>query len=150
MKKPLVMNRNLKYLMIVVLLTLSFAGYQYFKHAGLKAYRYVGRSKTALDSLADGRYSGTFSPFNVIALARVNFQVTNGKVNDFTISRLVVTPWNKVKPALQDSVRRKKNLQFDSVTGATRSSFFVKAAVHNAFDDGEKKKRSPAGEHSSP
>ncbi|HKL37706.1 MAG TPA: FMN-binding protein [Bacteroidales bacterium] len=135
------MNRTLKYLMIVVVLTLLFSGYQYFKHAGLKAYHYVSRSEVALDSLDDGHYYGSFSPFDVIPLAQVTFQVSNGKVNEFKISRLVVTPWNKVKPALQDSVRSKKNLQFDSVTGATRSSFFVKAAVHNACNSDEKKEK---------
>jgi uncharacterized protein with FMN-binding domain len=134
------MNRKLKYLTVVIVITFAFLGYQYFKHAGLKAYHYVGQSQTALDSLSDGQYHGSFSPFDMISLARVSFHIRDGKVNDFKISRLIVSPWNKVKPALQDSIRRKKELQFDSITGATRSSFFVKAAVHDACKNGQKKK----------
>ena len=127
------MNRNLKYLLILLSVTLLFAGYLYFKHAGIKAYRYVGASKVELDSLPNGSYNGTFRPFNLLSLAKVQFRVDKGQVKDFSIPRLLVSPWNQVKPSITDSVRIKQSLEFDAITGATRSSYFIKAAFHDAY-----------------
>jgi len=127
------MKRKLKYLLILIGVTMLFAGYQYFKHAGLQAYQYVGKSQVKLDSLPNGKYSGSFRPFDLISLAKVKFRVDQGKVKDFTIPRLVVSPWNQIKPSITDSVRIKQSVHFDAITGATRSSYFVKAALHDAL-----------------
>ena len=116
------MKRNIRYLFILLTIILIFGGYQYFKHAGLRAYRYVGQSEVQLDSLANGRYHGVFSPFKVIHLARVKFSIEEGKVTDFTIPRLLVSPWNKVKPAIEDTVQTKRSFHFDAITGATETS----------------------------
>ena len=126
------MKRKIKYLMILLGVTVLFGGYQYYKHAGLRAYTYVRQSEAKIDSLADGQYQGAYSPFNILSLARVEFKVENGKIQDFNIPRLIATPWNSVKPLIQDTVRTKQSLRFDAVSGATRSSFFVKAAMHSA------------------
>ncbi len=128
------MKRNLKYLLILLGVTLFFLGYQYFKHAGLKAYQYVGKSEVARDSLPDGQYSGAFSPFNLLPLAKVHFQVENGKVKDFAIPRLMVSPWNRIRPSVTDSIRKNQSVHFDAITGATRSSYFIKAAVKKACE----------------
>lgn len=126
------MKRKIKYLLILLVVTFAFLGYEYFKHAGTKAYYYVNNTEVSLDSLADGSYIGTFSPLNIIPVAKVQFNIENGKVEEFTISRLIVSPWNKVKPAIQKKVRETQSVRFDAISGATRSSFFVKAAVHQA------------------
>lgn len=126
------MNRKFKYLLILLSVTLLFAGYQYFKQAGIQAYRYVGTSKVTLDKLPNGSYSGTFQPFNLISLAKVKFRIDGGKVKDFSIPRLVVSPWNQVKSPITDSVEVNQSVHFDAISGATRSSYFVKAALHNA------------------
>lgn len=128
------MNRNLKYLLILLGVSFLFLGYQYFKHAGLKAYRYVGKSKVAADTLPDGQYSGSFRPFNLLSLAKVHFQVENGKVKEFAIPRLMVSPWNRIKPSVTDSVMKNQSVHFDAITGATRSSYFIKAAVKKACE----------------
>ncbi len=129
------MNRNLKYLLILLGVTFLFLGYQYFKQAGLQAYRYVGQSRVELDSLADGTYQGSFQPFDMLTLARVQFKVKNGKVQQIAIPRLTVSPWNSIKSTITDSIRTRQSVKFDAITGATRSSFFVKAALHDACSE---------------
>jgi len=126
------MNRDLKYLLILLAVAAFFLGFQYFKHAGIRAYQHVRRSSLSLDSLPNGRYSGSFRPFNLLPLAKVSFRVDGGQVKDFSIPRLVDAPWNQVKHSITDTIRTKQSVHFDAITGATRSSYFVKAAVHDA------------------
>lgn len=140
------MKRNLKYLMILLIVALFFGGYQYFKHSGLQAYRHVSRSEVKLDSLPNGKYEGSYKPFNVMTLARVQFRVKEGKVRDFSIPRLIVSPWNTIKPAITDSIKNKQSLRFDAISGATRSSYFIKAALHNAGSLAEDPTKNPTND----
>jgi uncharacterized protein with FMN-binding domain len=126
------MKRNLKYLVITLLLFLGFGGYQFYKHAGLKAYKFVGKNKIPIDSLSDGKYEGSFTSLHIIPLAKVKYEINKGELEDFSILFLMQTPFSKVKDSIQDSVYKSNSLKFDAVTGATRTSYFVKAAIHKA------------------
>ena len=94
----------------------------------------MNNSKKEVDSLPDGTYKGSFKPFNLIKLATVEFTIKERKIKRFEISRLFLTPWKEVRPSIQDSIKKNSSLKFNAVSGATRSSFYVKAAILNATD----------------
>jgi uncharacterized protein with FMN-binding domain len=135
------MNRNLKYLLIIIALTASFAGYKFIKFAGFKAYQEVKQNSVKMETLANGSYTGKFNVFNNIPLASVQFKIEEGNINDFSISYLLSSPFKDVKSSVKDSVRKSQSVHFDAVSGATRSSFYVKAAILNAILENNKDER---------
>mgnify|MGYP006298354235 CR=1 FL=1 len=130
------MNRNLKYLLITLLVIIAFGFYQTVKYAGSKAYSYVSNSNISIDSIPDGNYRGSFHLTKYISLAKIKFIIKDGKLDTLTIPHLLTTPFLNYKNEIRDSIIHEKNLQFDAVSGATRTSFYIKAAIHNAVISG--------------
>ena len=126
------MNRNLKYLLLTILIVFLFAGYQLIKQSGIKAYKYVN-NRTMDYSISDGQYNGSFNLWDNLVLAKVEFGISNGNIDTFAIPYLIDSPFKNVKKSVQDSIYKDSTLQFDAVSGATRSSFFVKAAILEAI-----------------
>jgi uncharacterized protein with FMN-binding domain len=127
------MSRNLKYLLLTLVVILTFSGYKLIQHSGIQAYKYVENSSVTLDSVEDGKYNGKFTALEYFPLAEVEIHISQGKIKDITIPYLIATPFKGVKLSVSDSIKKTESIQFDAVTGATRSSYFVKAAIHNAI-----------------
>jgi len=125
-------KRDRNYLIIFLLIILIFAGYLFIKQSNVKAYKYVKQNTYPQDMLPEGIYSGTFNAYN-IEFAKVEFLIHNGEINSFKIPKVIHAPWTKVRSAVMDSIQKKNTLNFDAVTGATGSSFYIKAAIHKAI-----------------
>ena len=133
------MHRNLKYLLITLLVVLIFTGYELIKYSGIEAYKTVKNKPISLENTDDGLYKGSFTTLNFFLFAEVEFQVNQGKIKKITIPYLIATPFKGVKKSITDSIKQSESIHFDAVSGATRSSFFVKAAMYKALSPESKK-----------
>lgn len=125
-------KRDRNYLIVFLAVVLMFIGYLIIKETKVKAYQYVKQSTSLQDTLPEGNYSGSFKVYNV-EFAKVEFLIKNGKINNFKIPRVISVPWRKIRASVKDSVEKKNSLHFDAVTGATGSSLYIKAAIHEAI-----------------
>ncbi len=128
------MNRNFKYLLVTLLVILAFFGYKLIQYSGIQAYKYVKSNSIELESIEDGNYTGKFTTLKFFPLAEVNIHISHGKVKDVSIPYLIATPFKGVKNSVKDSIKKSQSPRFDAVSGATRSSYFVKAAIHKAIN----------------
>jgi uncharacterized protein with FMN-binding domain len=125
-------KRDRNYLIVFLAVILIFIGYLFIKKSGVKAYQIIQKHSYTQSSLNKGKYNGTFQAYN-INFAEVNFTISNGKVRTFEIPTLIQAPWINAKPSIIDSITTKNSLEFDAISGATGTSLYVKAAIHEAI-----------------
>lgn len=130
-------KRDIKYLIISFLVILLFVIHLFYKKIGMKAYREVQKD-TLTHSLKEGNYRGSFQAYHM-NLATVSFTIDDDSIHCFTIERIFTAPWISIKEALTDSIQKNNSLNFDAVSGATQSSYYVKAAIQDAI----KKQQNP-------
>ncbi len=130
-------KRDRNYLIVFLAIILIFIGYLFIKKSGVKAYQLIQETPYKQDSLPKGKFEGTFQAYN-IEFAKVKFFIRNGEINNFEIPKVIHAPWINIRTSVMDSVKTKNTLHFDAVTGATGSSLYIKAAIHNAIKNSKK------------
>ena len=131
-------KRDRNYLIVFLAIILFFIGYLFIKNSGVKAYQSIQQHAFIQDSLPKGKYGGTFQAYN-ITFAKVKFTITddkNGKISTFKIPTLIRAPWISIKPSIINTITQKDSLEFDAISGATGTSLYVKAAIHEAVKNG--------------
>ncbi len=112
------------------------AGYIGFEVMGRQAENAVGDFKPDTAALYDGIYSGEYKAFDAFAAAEVEFDIENGRLSDVEFSRLLQTPGHDASEEVRERISESGDLRFDTVTGATRTSGFAKAAIKDAIENG--------------
>jgi uncharacterized protein with FMN-binding domain len=120
---------------IALLFIVYIGGLIFLKKTGTQAKEYIGDFTPQTLQLADGIYKGQYEIMHSRTAADIEFTIADGKVISITLHKLFHTPMyplpKKIKPAIEES----RDLKFEAITGATVSSFFVKAAIKNAFNN---------------
>jgi uncharacterized protein with FMN-binding domain len=101
--------------------------------AGKKAEKEVGNFKPVTTDLPDGTYTGHYKAFGAIDAACVEFAIEDRKVKTFSLNKVLETPGHSGSELIINEIDRSKNLDFDAVSGATRTSFFIKAGIKDAL-----------------
>jgi len=130
-------KRDRNYLLVFLGTILLFVVYIFTQKTGVKAYQIIQETKITGDSIPSGNYSGHFQAYN-ITFAEVQFSLDSGRIKNFTIPTLLKAPWIDVEQALADSIEHQNKLEFDAISGATRTSLYVKAAIRNAVSNAGK------------
>lgn len=125
-------KRDRNYLIVFLSITLLFVMYMLVKNTGVKAYQYVQQYTYNEDTLSRGKYNGSFKAYD-IKFAEVSFSLNNGKIREFEIPTLIQAPWINVKSSIVDTITKNDTLGFDAISGATGTSWYVKAAIHDAL-----------------
>ncbi len=120
---------------VVVLLVLA-AGYITFEVMGRQAENAVGGFKPEISDVGNGVYYGEYKAFDAFTVAEVEFEIEGGKLKDIDFVRLLQTPGHGANEEIRKRITEKGDLRFDTVTGATRTSSFAKAAIKDAVETG--------------
>lgn len=120
----------------IVIAVALVAGYITFEVMGRQAENAVGAFKPDTAALYDGIYSGEYKAFDAFAAAEVEFDIENGRLSAIEFSRLLQTPGYDASEDVQGRISESGDLRFDTVTGATRTSGFAKAAIKDAIENG--------------
>lgn len=113
-----------------------------FYKAGIQADEYVGDFIPDTKSLINGTYKGDFKIFDFITATDIEFKIKDGKVISIEFHRMLGShnisgiPGYGSADKVKASIEKNKSLDFDAVTGASRSSSFTLAAIKNAIENG--------------
>jgi uncharacterized protein with FMN-binding domain len=119
-----------------VIVVALVAGYIGFEVMGRQAENAVGDFKPDTAALYDGVYSGEYIAFDAFTAAEVEFDIENGRLSAIEFSRLLQTPGHDASEEVRGRISESGDLRFDTVTGATRTSGFAKAAIKDAIETG--------------
>lgn len=104
--------------------------------AGKKAQNHIGNFVPNQSTLTDGNYQGEFSYLGGYFSAKVKFEIKNGKLWLIKFEKLFGTTFTGSSQKVYFAIYKNKNLNFDTVTGATVTSNLAKAAIKNAIHNG--------------
>ncbi len=113
-----------------------------FYKAGVQADEYVGDFILDTKSLINGTYKGDFKVFDFITATDIEFKIKDGKVVSIDFHRMLGShnisgiPGYGSAEKVKASIERNKSLNFDAISGASRSTSFTKAAIKNAVMNG--------------
>lgn len=124
---------------IILLIILLIATLLTIHITGVKAKKYIGGFIPEITLLADGMYKGTYEIFGSKTAADIEFTIEAGKVISVKLHTVFHTPGYRLPKKIIPLIEENKDLKFDAVTGATISSYFVKAAIKNAFENKNRK-----------
>lgn len=122
------------FILLFVLLIIATSWYIYFNNIGKKAVEYTGDFKAGLNESHYGAYRGVYEVWPGREAAVVSFSADSGKLVQFNIDKLMQTPGYKIEQDIEERVQSSGELEFDAVSGATYSSFFIKAAIRKALE----------------
>lgn len=120
---------------VVVVLVLG-AGYLTFEVMGRQAENAVGPFKPEMSDLENGVYYGEYKAFDAFTVAEVEFEIENGRLSKIEFDNLFITPGHSAGEEVRERITENGDLRFDTVTGATRTSSFAKAAIKDAIEKG--------------
>ena len=126
-------TRKLILRLLILIMIILIAGYIMFNNAGKKADIYVGDYTPELENLSDGSYTGTYKHPIMGKLADVEFTIFQGTVIHFQFRKLFCTPGYSIEKEITEFILNGNTLSFDALSGATKSSFFAKAAIKKAI-----------------
>lgn len=129
-------RKGFKWMLILLFLLLIIAAswYIYFNNVGKKAVEYTGDFKAGLNESHYGAYHGVYEVWPGREAAVVSFSADSGKLVQFSIDKLMQSPGYKIEQEIEEKVRESGELDFDAVSGATYSSYFIKAAIRKALE----------------
>lgn len=107
---------------------------QVIKIANKKAQDYTFNFTPNINYLQDGNYQGSYR-FIGISLAEICFTLNNNELSFVEIPKLFQTPGSLYKKEIQNKLQLNKSLDLDAISGATRTSNFVKAAIKDAIEN---------------
>lgn len=111
-----------------------FAITSFVKYAHIKAQEYTEDFNPATSKLKDGIYKGHFR-FFLITFSKVEFEIETGKVKSIDFKKMFHSPGSLYKKDIEFQIKRRKLLEVDAITGATRTSNFAKAAIKDATEN---------------
>lgn len=118
---------------------ITVAGLLSFNMAGRNAGKYVGEFQPKMSQIEDGQYEGEYSAiFNKVG-AKISFKVKDGELVHYNFERLYGTIGYGAPQNVKSGIDQKEDLNFDSISGATVTSNFAKAAIKNALEKGPAK-----------
>ncbi|MCP4231021.1 MAG: FMN-binding protein [bacterium] len=120
----------------VIAVIIVIGGYAAFEIAGREAESYIGKFKPDTGSLDDGIYAGEYESFGTFTTAKVEFVIEGGEVASLSFPVLFRTPGHSAADEVRKRIDDTGDLRFDTVTGATRTSSFAKAAIKDAIETG--------------
>ena len=109
-----------------------------FNLAGRNAGKYVGEFQPKLSQIEDGHYEGEYSTIIRKVGAKISFKVKDGELVNFQFEKLYGTFGYGAPQNVKAGIDQKEDLNFDSISGATVTSNFAKAAIKNALEQGPK------------
>lgn len=126
--------RKFIYLLIFIIIVVV-AIYFYYNNVGKTARIYVDDYIVVLDSTNHGTYMGVYEAWPGITAASVSFSVDSGKLVQFDVIKVFTIMGGGVEDSIASVVEESGELDFDAISGATHSSYFIKAAIKNAFGE---------------
>ncbi len=100
---------------------------------GNQAKEYIGEFIPDISKLSDGTYRGTYKISDSKTGAAIEFTINNHKVTAVSVKKLYRTPLYPVTKKIKPYIEQSKNLNFDAISGATKSSLLLKAAIKNSL-----------------
>ncbi len=114
------------------------AGLLSFNMAGRNAGKYVGEFQPRMSQIEDGHYEGEYSTIISKVGAKIAFKIKDGELLHFQFEKLYGTFGYGAPQNVKAVIDQKEDLNFDSISGATVTSNFAKAAIKNALEQGPK------------
>lgn len=112
------------------------AGLLTFNMAGRNAGKYVGEFQPRMSQIEDGQYEGEYSAlFNQLG-AKISFKVKNGELVHYNFEKLYGTIGYGAPQNIKSGIDQKEDLNIDSISGATVTCNFARAAIKNALENG--------------
>lgn len=108
-------------------------GYTFFMFSSKKAKQYSVENHTEIIDAKSGVYSGEYKFTDFIVLAKIQFEVIEGKITNIQLKKLANTRTHKCENELIQRIENCQQIDFDAISGATGTSNFAKAALANAF-----------------
>ena len=122
---------------IIVFVVISIAtAFQIFYRIGKKADKYVNGYVPDTKLLFDGVYRGSFNAIGSVQAAVIEFTINKGLVESFNFHKILSTPGNNADKVILMDIRNNGQLNFDAVTGASRTTSFTRAAIKDAIENG--------------
>ena len=119
-----------------VIAIMIMAGLLTFNMAGRNAGKYVGEFQPRMSQIEDGQYEGEYSAiFNQVG-AKISFKVKNGTLVHYNFEKLYGTIGYGAPQNIKSGIDQKEDLNFDSISGATVTCNFARAAIKNALENG--------------
>ncbi len=107
-----------------------------FNLTGRNAGEYVGEFQPMMSQIEDGYYEGEYSTFISKVGAKISFKIEDGELIHYQFEKLYGTIGYGAPQNIKAGINQKEDLNFDSISGATVSSNFAKAAIKNALEKG--------------
>jgi uncharacterized protein with FMN-binding domain len=107
-----------------------------FNMAGRNAGKYIGEFQPRMSQIKDGQYEGEYSTIISKVGAKISFKIKDGELIRFQFEKLYGTIGYGAPQNIKAGIDQKEDLNFDSISGATVTSNFAKAAIKNALEKG--------------
>ena len=107
-----------------------------FNLAGRNAGKYVGEFQPEMSRIEDGQYEGEYSTVISRVGAKISFKIKDGELIHYQFDKLYGTIGYGAPQNIKAGIDQKEDLNFDSISGATVTSNFAKAAIKNALEKG--------------
>ena len=107
-----------------------------FNMAGRNAGKYVGEFQPMMSRIEDGQYEGEYATFISKVGAKIAFKIKDGEIIHYQFEKLYGTIGYGAPQNIKAGIDQKEDLNFDSISGATVTSNFAKAAIKNALEKG--------------
>jgi uncharacterized protein with FMN-binding domain len=107
-----------------------------FNMAGRNAGKYIGEFQPRMSQIEDGQYEGEYSTIISKVGAKISFKIKDGELIRFQFEKLYGTIGYGAPQNIKAGIDQKEDLNFDSISGATVTSNFAKAAIKNALEKG--------------
>ena len=103
------------------------------KNANKNAQEYIDHFNPLTHKLPNGKYLGKYKTLKILTLAKIEFEIKNGQVTHVQLKRLFHSPSSPYKEEIEFQIIQTKKLEVNTISGATRTSNFAKAAIKDAL-----------------
>jgi len=119
-----------------IVAVIIMAGLLSFNMAGRNAGKYVGEFQPMMYQIEDGLYEGEYSTLISKVGAKISFKIKDGELVHFQFEKLYGTIGYGAPQNIKSGIDQKEDLNFDSISGATVTCNFARAAIKNALEKG--------------
>lgn len=117
-----------------IVAVIIMAGLLSFNMAGRNAGKYVGEFQPMMSQIEDGLYEGEYSTLISKVGAKISFKIKDGELVHFQFEKLYGTIGYGAPQNIKSGIDQKEDLNFDSISGATVTCNFARAAIKNALE----------------
>ncbi len=131
-------------LLVLIISVLIFAlpvfvlvtGLMHINRIGNRAKEYIGDFTPDLSNLSDGKYRGSYKISDSKTVAAIEFTVNAHTVSSLSVQKLYHTPLYPPAKKIKAHIEQNPDLHFDAISGATKSSVLLNAAIKSALESG--------------